>query len=180
MTNQAERDGELLQNAAQAINSGKAEKKEDVRAVKAKDKQKSLLEKWVEFVNQNNLAFQTSDGTYLKVEAWNFLFSLLKVTPTILDMSRQVHEEEDVTYVAKAALMPMSKELPEVAPLGTTAFGACTIGESDYCRNDFSALSMAQTRAIGKLGRTAYAHLAIACGFKATPFEEIKLEKDKA
>lgn len=181
------REEEALQKAAKAINEGKepqkpaepTNKNQTSNAKKEESEKEKILKKWVEFVNKNKLSMSKNNGEdiYLKVEAWNYLFALCKVTPTITDVSRiettEENDENGVLYTAKAALMPLTKELTETVPIGTTAFGACKVGESDFCKEDYSALSMAQTRAIGKLGRTAYAHLAIACGFKACPWEEM-------
>lgn len=193
----AERDGILLENAAAEINADKGQKKAEAKPVKKvtkksaepnsknessnakKSNEEKILEKWLAFVNKNRLGFRKAgtEDVYLKVEAWNYLFALCKITPTILDISRVEggDENDETLYIAKAGLMPLSKELTEVVPIGTTAFGACKVGEGLF-KDDFSALSMAQTRAIGKLGRVAYAHLAIACGFKATPLEEMDFE----
>lgn len=179
---------EALMKAAEAINKNEVPQtveakpsepkpKKETSNVK-KSKEEKILEKWLAFVNKNKLGFKKAgtEDIYLKVEAWNYLFALCKITPTILDVSRIGDGDDNgkTLYIAKAGLMPLSKELTEVVPIGTTAFGACKIGENDFCKDDFSALSMAQTRAIGKLGRVAYAHLAIACGFKATPWEEVE------
>lgn len=186
----AERDGILLENAAAEINADKGQKKAEAKPVKKATKKsaepnsknessnaKKELEKWKEFVTKNNLGLRDNKGeVYLRVEAWNYLFALKGLSATIVDMSRYEDENGDTLYIAKAALMPMTSKLPEDGiPLGTTAFGACKVGEGIF-KDDYSALSMAQTRAIGKLGRTAYAHLAIACGYKATPLEEMKFE----
>ena len=189
----AERDGILLENAAAEINADKGKKKAEAKPVKKATKKsaepnskkqtsnaKNELEKWKEFVTKNNLGLRDNKGeVYLRVEAWNYLFALKGLSATIVDMSRYEEEDGNTLYIAKAALMPMTSKLPEDGiPLGTTAFGACKVGEGIF-KDDYSALSMAQTRAIGKLGRTAYAHLAIACGYKATPLEEMKFEESK-
>ena len=196
----AERDGILLENAAAEINADKGKKKAEAKPVKKVAKKsaepnsknessnakkqepdsRKELERWKAFVTKNNLGLRDSKGeVYLRVEAWNYLFALKGLSATIIDMSRYEDEDGNTLYIAKAALMPMTSKLPEDGvPLGTTAFGACKVGEGIF-KDDYSALSMAQTRAIGKLGRTAYAHLAIACGYKATPLEEMKFEEKK-
>lgn len=196
----AERDGILLENAAAEINADKGQKKAEAKPAKKATKKsaepnsknessnakkqepdsRKELERWKTFVTKNNLGMKDQKGdVYLRVEAWNYLFALKGLSATIVDMSRYEDENGDTLYIAKAALMPMTSKLPKDGiPLGTTAFGACKVGEGIF-KDDYSALSMAQTRAIGKLGRTAYAHLAIACGFKATPMEEMTFEKDK-
>lgn len=180
----AERDGLLLENAAAEINAGKGQPKAEAKPRKKSaepnpKKQSSnvnlegdtaTLVKWKTFVDVSGLSLKKagSEDIYLRVEAWNYLFALEKLTPTVVDMSRYELEDNKTLYVAKAALIPKTKDAPII-----TAFGACKVGENDYCKDDFSALSMAQTRAIGKLGRTAFGHLATACGFKATPWEEV-------
>ena len=196
----AERDGILLENAAAEINADKGQKKAEAKprakvvkksaepnsknessnAKKQEPDSRKELERWKAFVTKNNLGMKDQKGdVYLRVEAWNYLLALKGLSATIVDMSRYEDENGDTLYIAKAALMPMTSKLPKGGiPLGTTAFGACKVGEGIF-KDDYSALSMAQTRAIGKLGRTAYAHLAIACGFKATPMEEMTFEKDK-
>lgn len=173
-------EGQALQKAANNIISNNtvlksAGPKQEKQSSNAK---KDELQGWIDFVTKNKLAFKDSKGdAYLKVEAWNYLFAMKGVMATIVDMSR--YPGEKTLYIAKAALAPLSKEIPaEGIPLGATAFGACEVGEGIF-QDDFSALSMAQTRAVGKLGRTVYAHLAIACGYKATPLEEMVFDKDK-
>lgn len=163
-------EGDALNKAASIINSSETAKSEGAE----------LLARWKKFVTDNKLAFKAPDGqVYLKVEAWNYLFSMNRMSATITDISR-IPTEEGTIYIAKAALMPMSKDIPkDGVPLGATAFGACRVEEDNLFKDDFSALSMAQTRAVGKLGRTVYAHLAIACGYKATPLEEMGFSGDK-
>lgn len=182
---------EALMKAAEAINEDEYPKTVVLKEMKlsepkpkketsnAKKEQSELLEKWKAFVTKNNLGMKDAKGdVYLKVEAWNYLFALKGLSPTVLDMSR--HEDDDGTlYIAKAGIIPMSKKISnEGVPLGATAFGACMVGESIF-KDDYSALSMAQTRAVGKLGRTVFGHLAIACGFKACPWEELSTENKK-
>ena len=175
---------EALNKAANLINKGtvktevaKPKPKNQTSNAKSKkemSEDEKLLDNWIRFVKGNNLAFKDNKGdAYLKVEAWNYLFAQRGLQATILDMSR--YEEDDGTlYIAKAALIPLgAKATDTTVPLGVTAFGACRVDSDTFYKDDYSALSMAQTRAIGKLGRTAYAHLAIACGFKATPLEEM-------
>ena len=178
-------EGQALQKAANNIisnntvlkSAGPKQEKQSSNA-KKQDDNRNELERWKKFVTDNKLAFKDNKGdAYLKVEAWNYLFAMKGVMATIVDMSR--YPGEKTLYIAKAALAPLSKEIPaEGIPLGATAFGACEVGEGIF-QDNFSALSMAQTRAVGKLGRTVYAHLAIACGYKATPLEEMVFDKDK-
>lgn len=180
-----------LEKAAQAINKDEVPKKPAKATKKSaepnpknqssnakKEKDRNELDRWKEFVTKNNLGMRDQSGeVYLKVEAWNYLFALKGLSATILDMSRYPDEDGNTLYVAKAALMPNSTKIPkDGVPLGATAFGACKVGEGIF-KDEFSALSMAQTRAVGKLGRTVYAHLAIACGYKATPLEEMVFDK---
>lgn len=174
---------EALLKAANAINEDKVPKepsktKQEKQTSNAK-KEQNELERWKAFVTKNNLGMKDSKGdVYLRVEAWNFLFALKGLSPTILDMSRHEGEDDGVLYIAKAGIIPMSKKLSSKGvPLGATSFGACKVGESIF-KDDYSALSMAQTRAIGKLGRTVFGHLAIACGFKATPMEEMNMNME--
>ena len=183
-----------LEKAAQAINKDEVPKKpvkatkksaepnsknQSSNAKKHEDGRKEL-DRWKKFVTDNGLGLKDQNGNiYLKVEAWNYLFALKGLSATIIDMSRYPDEDGNTLYVAKAALMPMSSKIPEDGvPLGATAFGACKVGEGIF-KDEFSALSMAQTRAVGKIGRTVYAHLAIACGYKATPLEEMTFDKEQ-
>lgn len=180
---------QALNKAAEAINLGKDVKpsrpKQENQSPNAKkqDDGRTELERWKRFVTENKLAIKDNKGeAYLKVEAWNYLFAIKGLSATIIDMSRYPNhngenEGNSTLYIAKAALMPLSKTIPkDGVPLGATAFGACAVGEGIFTE-EYSALSMAQTRAIGKLGRTVYAHLANACGYKATPLEEMTFEK---
>lgn len=185
---------EALMKAAEAINKDEVPKtvakkeakpsepkpKEETSNVKKRENDGKELERWKKFVTDNKLGLKDQNGNiYLKVEAWNYLFALKGLSATILDMSRYPDTEEKPVYIAKAGLLPMSKKISEEGiPLGATAFGACKVGEGIF-KDEYSALSMAQTRAIGKLGRTVYAHLATACGYKACPWEELPIEKDE-
>lgn len=188
---QAERDGILLENAAAEINGDKGKKKAEAKPAKTKavkkpvEKAKSkkqatdeeaILIKWKTFVSVSNLSLQKAgtEDIYLKVEAWNYLFALMKMVPTIVDVSRFDNEDGKTIYIAKAALYPIGADPAKMPPAPITAFGACRVEESDFYKEEYAALSMAQTRAIGKLGRTAYGHLATACGFKACPWEEME------
>lgn len=184
-------ENQALQNAAEKINGGRiwvdSKPVEEAKPKKAEPKKMSVLDKWVNFVNTNSLAIKRDNKLYLRVEAWNYLFSLKGLSPTILDVSTQSYvvkdddgdEQTELIYTVKAGLIPVTKDISEEIPLGATAFASCRMAESDFSNDYYSALSMAQTRAIGKLGRTVFGHLAVACGFQATPLEEMPVEKKK-
>lgn len=164
---------EALKNAADGINKSPAAVKNAPKGAK-----KDLLTMWVDFVNAHNLAIKRDGKVYLRVEAWNYLFAQKGLSPTVIEVTTHNCEMDDgkteTAFVAKAGLIPMTtKVTDEGVPIGAISFAACRIGENDYCADYYSALSMAQTRAIGKLGRTVFGHLAIACGFQATPLEEL-------
>lgn len=179
------KDEEALMHAADAINKGQVPKKiekKEAKASKTKQENQSSnansdrkeLERWVKFVKENRLGIKDAKtgSVYLKVEAWNYLFAIKGLMATILDMSRYPDEDGKTLYIAKAALVPKEEKTKEF--IGATAFGACKVDEGKgMFDNEFSALSMAQTRAVGKLGRTVFAHLAISCGYQACPWEEL-------
>ena len=129
-------------------------------------------------VKDTKIAVNISGREYLKVEAWQTLarFNYCWIDT---EWTKDIKDEEGRVLGVEARARLMSLDTGQC--LGG-AEGACMFDEelerrdgeaverwSDY----YAVRSMAQTRAQGKVGRMAYAWVAVLAGYESTPAEEM-------
>jgi hypothetical protein len=129
-------------------------------------------------VKETKIAVNISGRDYLKVEAWQTLarFNYCWIDT---EWTKDIKDEEGRVLGVEARARLMNLDTGQ--SLGG-AEGACMFDEelerrdgepverwSDY----YAVRSMAQTRAQGKVGRMAYAWVAVLAGYESTPAEEM-------
>lgn len=129
-------------------------------------------------VKETKIAVNISGRDYLKVEAWQTLarFNYCWIDT---EWTKDIKDEEGRVLGVEARARLMSLDTGQ--SLGG-AEGACMFdeelerrdGEAVERWSDYYAIrSMAQTRAQGKVGRMAYAWVAVLAGYESTPAEEM-------
>lgn len=129
-------------------------------------------------VKETKIAVNISGREYLKVEAWQTLarFNYCWIDT---EWTRDIKDEEGRVLGVEARARLMSLDTGQ--SLGG-AEGSCMMDEELETRDgqtverwgDYYAVkSMAQTRAQGKVGRMAYAWVAVLAGYESTPAEEM-------
>nr|DAS05681.1 MAG TPA: hypothetical protein [Caudoviricetes sp.] len=120
------------------------------------------------FVDGAGLAIKKADGkTYLLAEAWQYIMVLKNLTARCeYEDSR---DEKGVLTVTVEC--DITDENDNVVSDGVMQARSDEQWLSD--KSEFAVYGMAQTRAISRALRNRYGYLARACGFQATPLEEI-------
>ena len=129
-------------------------------------------------VKETKIAVNISGREYLKVEAWQTLarFNYCWIDT---EWTRDIKDEEGRVLGVEARARLMNLDTGQ--SLGG-AEGSCMMDEELETRDgqtierwgDYYAVkSMAQTRAQGKVGRMAYAWVAVLAGYESTPAEEM-------
>lgn len=118
-----------------------------------------------EYIAKNELSVQISNKQYIMVEGWQFAGGLMGLTPRITE----VKELGPNRWMAKAELYNKKGDVVSVG------FASCS--KAEYKKKSFdeyAILSMAQTRAIGKVYRNIVGWVVKMAGFEPTPAEEMQ------
>lgn len=120
------------------------------------------------FVDGAGLAIKKADGkTYLLAEAWQYIMVLKNLTARCECVDSR--DEKGVLTVTIQCIV--TDKDGEVVADGVMQAKSDEPWLSD--KPEFAVYGMAQTRAISRALRNRYGYLARACGFQATPVEEI-------
>lgn len=120
------------------------------------------------FVDGAGLAIRKADGkAYLLAEAWQYIMVLKNLTARCECVDSR--DEKDVLTVTVQCII--TDENDNVVTDGVMQAKSDEPWLAD--KPEFATYGMAQTRAISRAMRNRYGYLAKACGFQATPVEEI-------
>lgn len=120
------------------------------------------------FVDGSGLAIKKADGkTYLLAEVWQYIMVLKNLTARCECVDTR--DEKGVLVVTAQCIV--TDENDNVVADGVMQARSDEQWLSD--KPEFAVYGMAQTRAISRALRNRYGYLARACGFQATPVEEI-------
>lgn len=149
------------------------------------------------YVESNALSTTIQGGKYVLVEGWQFAAGLLGLIGRITSYDNQSsyepitfkwqqwdkykkayleksHTTEKFKYFANAQFI-RHEDGNEI--LISQAFAMCSNEEKiKHEFDEYSILSMAQTRALGKAARMSFAFLIKAAGYEPTPAEEMQTE----
>jgi hypothetical protein len=145
------------------------------------------------YVKSQNLSTVIQNKDYVLVEGWQFAAGLLGLTGKIVSyknessyapvefkwmawVNRQKVEKKHSTklykYFAEAQFVSYKDGKESIM---SQAFAMCSNEETaKHTFDEYSILSMAQTRAIGKAARMSFAFLIKAAGYEPTPAEEMQ------
>jgi len=130
---------------------------------------------------KENLWLEIKGKPYVKVEGWNALFSMLGLSPEIVEAKKL----DDGAWFVHGQLVK-TDAFSNHARVISQAFAVCgdpadKAGKNNWAAaNDNTKLSMAQTRCVAKLGRTIGGHIMQLAGYQATPAEEMMgIDDDK-
>lgn len=140
--------------------------------------QDEVIAKLRAFVNKHGLALERDGKRYLRVEAWQYLASLMGVTPAF-----------DSAYEVMESRAPNGKDFRQyVVTTGCTLYdkdrheiSRATMIASNYepflkGKMLFATWGMSQTRAFSRAMRNIYGYLVMAAGYQALPWEELGAE----
>lgn len=122
------------------------------------------------FISENGLTTRFGTSEHVNIEGWQYAGQRLGLLPQIVrveDMSSP--DGAVIKYFAHAELTDL-----RTGNVISRAVHMCSNREHGKQRNqEFAILSMAQTRAIGKVYRQTIGWLIKAAGYEATPVEEM-------
>lgn len=121
-------------------------------------------------ITKRNLYTVIRNQKYVHVEGWGLMMAMLKVYPTILKCVRLNRDDKDeIIYEVEAALINQNgKEI-------CRALSICSNKEDRRGNQaEYVIMSMAETRAVGKVCRLAFGWIMKLAGYEATPAEEMK------
>lgn len=154
---------------------------------------KEIANQVKQYVKTNNLSVKFSDKNdeYVMVEGWQYTGSLLGLIPMVEDCTNESTYEEvefkwnkkdrsgawkEVSYKAQKYKYRAKAVFKNVrtGDIVGQGFAICSNEESKkHTFEEYAIMSHAQTRAIGKAGRAAFAFVIKAAGFSPTPAEEM-------
>lgn len=119
------------------------------------------------FVDGAGLAIKKDNRAYLLAEAWQYIMVLKNLTARCECVDTR--DEKGALIVTAQCII--TDENDNVVADGVMQARSDEPWLSD--KPEFAVYGMAQTRAISRALRNRYGYLARACGFQATPVEEI-------
>ena len=110
-----------------------------------------------------------SGGEHVRIEGWQVLCHLCQLPlPSIVSVRRE-ERENGYCYIAEAVLQHGGREY--------RAYGLCSSTEPNWANKpEFQLMSMAQTRAAGKVLRLLLGWIVTLAGYEPTPAEEMVYE----
>lgn len=148
------------------------------------------------YVTSNALSVQIQGKPYVMVEGWQFTAGILGLVGMVEEVTNQSsydevifkwesfyqgknyakeHKTKHFKYMAKAVF-----KNPETGAVVGQGFALCTNEEKKkHTFDEFAIMSHAQTRAIGKAARMAFAFIIKAAGYQPTPAEEMDGVEDE-
>ena len=108
-------------------------------------------------------------GEHVRIEGWQVLCHMCSLPlPSIVSVRRE-ERENGYCYIAEAVLQHGGREY--------RAYGLCASTEPNWAnRPEFQLMSMAQTRAAGKVLRLLLGWIVTLAGYEPTPAEEMVIE----
>ncbi len=142
------------------------------------------------YVTSNALSVNIQKEPYVKVEGWQFTAGLLGLVGMVEEITnassyepvefkwdvhtksgviKKSHKTKVFKYFAKAVF-----KNPKTGAVVGQGFAMCSNEERNkHTFDEYAVLSMAQTRAMGKAARMAFAFIIKAAGYNPTPAEEM-------
>lgn len=155
----------------------------------------SIAKEINKYVDTNSLSVKIQGKQYVMVEGWQFTASLLGLVGMIEEYKNESsydevtfkwvkkygqntvnkeHKTQKYKYFAKAVFKNTMTD--KIVGQG---FAMCSNEEQEkHTFDEYSILSMAQTRAIGKAARMAFSFIIKAAGYEPTPAEEMDEQKE--
>jgi len=108
-------------------------------------------------------------GEHVRIEGWQVLCHMCNLPlPSIVSVRRE-ERESGYCYIAEAVLQYGGREY--------RAYGLCASAEPNWANKpEFQLMSMAQTRAAGKVLRLLLGWIVTLAGYEPTPAEEMVIE----
>ena len=131
---------------------------------------REMAEALMEVVEQADLAVDMGKGNrHLRIEAWQTIAKFARATSRIEWVKPITYKEKIIGYEAKASILDSDGNVL------ASAEAMCAKDEPRWKNKPLYAIkSMAQTRAVAKASRLAFAWVVVLAGFNPTPLEEVE------
>lgn len=122
------------------------------------------------YIREARLSVRVGQSEHVRIEGWQFLCLVLGVPfPSIVEVQRSTDEQGNIVYSACAELCLPNSSTPH------RAWALCSSAEPNWRgKPEYAILSMAQTRAAGKVLRLTLGWIMPMAGYSATPYEEME------
>jgi hypothetical protein len=122
-----------------------------------------------DYLRQARMTVRIQGRDHVRIEGWQVLCHLCQLPlPSIVSVRRE-ERENGYCYIAEAVLQHGGREY--------RAYGLCSSTESNWANKpEFQLMSMAQTRAAGKVLRLLLGWIVTLAGYEPTPAEEMVIE----
>ena len=122
-----------------------------------------------DYLRQARMTVRIQGRDHVRIEGWQVLCHLCQLPlPSIVSVRRE-ERAEGYCYIAEAVLQHGGREY--------RAYGLCASTEPNWANKpEFQLMSMAQTRAAGKVLRLLLGWIVTLAGYEPTPAEEMVIE----
>jgi hypothetical protein len=122
-----------------------------------------------DYLRQAQMTVRIQGRDHVRIEGWQVLCHLCQLPlPSIVSVRRE-ERENGYCYIAEAVLQHGGREY--------RAYGLCSSTEPNWANKpEFQLMSMAQTRAAGKVLRLLLGWIVTLAGYEPTPAEEMVME----
>jgi hypothetical protein len=122
-----------------------------------------------DYIAQARMTVRIQGRDYVRIEGWQVLCHLCQLPlPSIVSVRRE-ERDNGYCYIAEAVLQHGVREY--------RAYGLCSSTEPNWANKpEFQLMSMAQTRAVGKVLRLLLGWVVTLAGYEPTPAEEMVIE----
>jgi hypothetical protein len=122
-----------------------------------------------DYIAQARMTVRIQGRDYVRIEGWQVLCHLCQLPlPSIVSVRRE-ERDNGYCYIAEAVLQHGGREY--------RAYGLCSSTEPNWANKpEFQLMSMAQTRAVGKVLRLLLGWVVTLAGYEPTPAEEMVIE----
>jgi hypothetical protein len=123
-----------------------------------------------DFIVANKLSSNIKGKEFVKVEGWQFVFTLAGLRFIASKPQRRWNNivEFEITYEAECHVYNKEREVMGYG------FAVCSNMEAAHSQyEEYALASYAQTRAISKAGRNLFAYIMALAGYEPTPYEEM-------
>jgi hypothetical protein len=122
-----------------------------------------------DYLRQARMTVRIQGRDHVRIEGWQVLCHMCNLPlPSIVSVRRE-ERENGYCYIAEAVLQHGGREY--------RAYGLCASTEPNWANKpEFQLMSMAQTRAAGKVLRLLLGWIVTLAGYEPTPAEEMVIE----
>jgi hypothetical protein len=137
------------------------------------DQAANIAIKLKEVITKEEMWAMVQSKAHIMVEGWGVLFTMMGFMPRIVSIAKL---DDGEGWLARGELRDGDNELV------CSAYASCGDPKDKpwNSRSVAAQISMAETRCVGKMGRTMGGHIVKLAGYTATPAEEMPQQEEKS